>query len=433
MLRKLRWRFIAAAMAAITAVVVVLVGGMNLWNYHIVTQRQDDILAELLTRQESQAPLPDLPADPPADLPADLPEGQEAPRDREGWEPFREDAPFGRGGRSPELRYMLRYFAVTCDASGTAVETDRDFIASVTSQEAAQWGERVARSGGTAGYLNGYRYLKQSDGEGSTILFLNSEREIQAMLTLLAVSSAVAVISLLVVFALVALFSRRAIAPFVRNIETQKRFITDAGHELKTPLTAISTSADLLAEDLPDNEWVAAIRAQCGRMTRLVANLVTLSRLDEEQPMPQRADFSLSDAVWEIAEPARSLAQAKGKHYEQTIEDGLVCHGDREAIQQMASILLDNAIRYSDPGGTVRLTVGRVRGKLQIQTFNTCDLTGVDVARLFDRFYRPDASRSAHTGGTGIGLAIARATAQAHGGDVTARAENHGLTITARL
>lgn len=433
MLRKLRWRFIAAAMAAITAVVVVLVGGMNLWNYHITTQRQDDILAELMTRQESQVPPPDLPADPPADLPADLPEGQEAPRDREGREPFREDAPFGRGGHSPELRYMLRYFAVTCDASGTAVETDRDFIASVTSQEAAQWGERVARSGRTAGYLNGYRYLKKSDGEGSTILFLNSEREIQAMLTLLAVSSAVAVISLLVVFALVALFSRRAIAPFVRNIETQKRFITDAGHELKTPLTAISTSADLLAEDLPDNEWVAAIQAQCGRMTRLVANLVTLSRLDEEQPMPQRADFSLSDAVWEIAEPARSLAQAKGKRYEQTIEDGLVCHGDREAIQQMASILLDNAIRYSDPGGTVRLTVGRVRGKLQIQTFNTCDLTGVDVARLFDRFYRPDASRSAHTGGTGIGLAIARATAQAHGGDVTARAENHGLTITARL
>ena len=430
MLKKMHWRFLASAMAAITAVVLVLVGGMNLWNYHITTQRQDDILAELMTRQEDQTvPSPNLPSD----SLADPPEDQEPPPDREGREPFRDDAPFGRGGHSPELRYMLRYFAVTCDASGTAVGTDREFIASVTSQEAAQWGERVARSGGTTGYLNGYRYLKRATGDGWTILFLNSEREIQAMLTLLAVSSAVAVISLLVVFVLVVLFSRRAIAPYVRNIEMQKQFITDAGHELKTPPTAISASADVLAMDAPDSEWVASIQTECARMSKLVSDLVTLSRLDEEQPFPERADFSLSDAVWEIAEPAQTLAKARQRTYEQTIQDGIVLHGDKGAIQQMVSILLDNAMKYSAERGRIRLSLSRVKGRAQIQVFNTCDLSGVEIDRLFDRFYRPDASRSSHTGGTGIGLSIARSIAQAHGGSLTAQTGDGGITFTARF
>ena len=412
MLKKMRWRFIAAAMAAITAVVVALVGGMNLWNYHITTQRQDEIVAEMMARELGEVD--------------------------EHYFQDRFDRP-NRFQKSPiktgpeELWYTLNRFAVTCDAQGNVVEADPHFITSMTEEDMTAWGTRVAASGRTKGYLNGYRYLKKSNGEGSTILFINSDREIRSMLTLLVVSSVVAVMSLLVVFVLVVLFSHRAIAPYVRNIETQKRFITDAGHELKTPLTAISASADILAEDLPDNEWVTSIQAQCGRMTKLVANLVTLSRLDEEQPMPQWAEFSLSDAVWEIAEPVQSLAKAKNKRYEQTIEDGLKYRGDREAIQQMVSILLDNALKYSSEHATIRLSVGRVRGKIQIQTYNTCDTTGVDVKRLFDRFYRPDTSRSAHTGGTGIGLAIARATAQAHGGDITANAADGGIAFTVRL
>lgn len=422
MLKKMRWRFVASAMAAITAVVLVLVGGMNLWNYHLTTQRQDHILSELMTRELSGED---------AEEPSAPPETPEQPREQ-GRHPWaRPNGPFE--GRSQEAWYMLRYFLVYCDDSGASTGTDREFIASVTAQEAAVWGEQVAAGRKDSGYLNGYRYLRQATEDGSVILFLNSERELQSMETPLLVSSVVALASLLVVFALLVLFSKRAITPYVRNIETQKRFITDAGHELKTPLTAISASADILSEDLPDNEWVNNIRSECVRMSRLVGDLVTLSRLDEEQPFPQKADFSLSEAVWEIAEPMQALAKAKGKRYEQTIEDGLICHGNREAIQQMVSILLDNAQKYSPEHGAIRLQVGKVKGKLQISVFNTCDMTGVDVSRLFDRFYRPDGSRTSQTGGTGIGLSIARATAQAHGGSITAKAGDGGITFTVRL
>ena len=408
MLKKLRWRFIASAMAAFTVVVAVLVGGMNLWNYHINTQRQDEALQRI------------------CDMALAPPFQKEDKRD------FPMPGPFG--GHSQEFRYMLRFFSVRCNADGVATDTDREFIASVSSENAARWGETIARSGKTSGYFHGYRYLKREVEGGSIVLFLNSEQNIQSMQTLLLVSAVVAAAALLTVFVLLVLFSRRAIAPYVRNIEAQKRFITDAGHELKTPLTAISACTDILAEDVPENEWVETIRQECARMTKLVNNLVTLSRLDEEQPFPEPAEFSLSDAVWEIAEPMQAAALAMGKRYTQSVADGLSLRGDRAAIQQMLSILLDNAVTYSDAGGTIRLTAGKVRDRIQIEVFNTCDAAAIgDVERLFDRFDRPDASRNSGTGGTGIGLSIAKATAEAHGGCIKARAGNGGLTVTVRI
>lgn len=435
MLKKMRWRFVGSAMAAITAVVLVLVAGMNLWNYRQITQGQDDILQRLwaMDQSSSQSNVQTAPPPEPSQQPGqdqEEPAGHGERKDRTDRD-MPMPGPFG--GHNPEFRYMLRFFTVRCDQAGTPVDTDREFIASVSKEEAFAWAEKVVHTGRSSGYLNGYRYRVEAGPDGPVVLFLNATREIQSARSLLLTSSVVALGSLLVVFVLVVLFSKRAIAPYVRNIETQKRFITDAGHELKTPLTAISASADVLAMDLPEDEWVVNIQSECARMSRLVGDLVTLSRLDEEQPFPERADFSLSEAVWEIAEPMQSLAKAKGKRYEQTIDDGLVCHGDRAAIQQMVSILLDNAMKYTPPGGAIRLSAGKVKGKNQVQVFNTCDVQGVEVKRLFDRFYRPDASRAAHTGGTGIGLSIAKATAQAHGGDITAQARDGGLLFTVRL
>lgn len=142
-------------------------------------------------------------------------------------------------------------------------------------------------------------------------------------------------------------------------MEAQKQFITNAGHELKTPLTAISTSADVLAMEHDGDEWVHNIQVQSGRLSKLITSLVALSRLDEENPFPVRTEFSLSDALWEISEPFGSLAQAKGKAYTQDIADGLTVTGDRTAIQQMFSILLDNALKYSPDGGSISLTTQR--------------------------------------------------------------------------
>lgn len=241
---------------------------------------------------------------------------------------------------------------------------NQDFIASISKSDAEAYADTVLKSGKMHGYESGYRYLVSSTENETVVLFLNSEREIQTMRSLLWITLAIAGLCLVVVFGLVVLFSRRAITPYLKNMEAQKQFITNASHELKTPLTAISTSADVLAMEHDGDEWVHNIQTQTGRLSKLITNLVTLSRLDEEDPFPVRTEFSLSDVLWEISEPFVSLAQAKGKTYTQDIADGLTVTGDRTAIQQMISILLDNALKYSPDGGSISLTARR-SGKRQ--------------------------------------------------------------------
>lgn len=378
MLTKMRRRFIASAMAAMGAVTLVLLVAINLWNYNITTNRLDDTINSLITTGKnpysgsSNFTLPDIFSD-----------------------------------NSPESKYMTRYFAVVYDSDGHAVRVFSDYIATVSAQEALYYASDAA------------------------VIFLNASPERQSMKTLFNVSLIVAAASLLAGFALVAAFSKKAIAPYVRNMQLQKEFITDAGHELKTPLTSISTSADVLKMENGDNEWVDNIQKQTVRMSKLVKNLVMLSRLDEGMPLPDKSDFSLSDAAWEAAEPFEMRAKAQGKNYSQNIAPDLDMTGDMAAVQQLISILLDNAFKYSDDGGEIRLSVYAQHKNKVIEVYNTCppDSLG-DIDRFFDRFYRADKSRT-YDGGTGIGLAIARAIVQALGGSINAETSD-GKSIVFR-
>lgn len=407
MLKKMRWRFIGAAMAAFTSVVLILLCFVNVWNYCSMTGQQDATLSRLLEVDQKGT---------------DAPDGETAP-------------PFDSMDRfSPEVPYMIRFFSVHLAENGTVERINQNYIASISEADAEAYADNVLAHGKTHGYENGYRYLVSSEGGKTAVLFLNSERELQAMKSLLWITLAIAGLCLVVVFGLVVLFSRRAITPYLKNMEAQKQFITNASHELKTPLTAISTSADVLAMEHDGDEWVHNIQVQSGRLAKLITNLVTLSRLDEEDPFPVRTEFSLSDALWEIREPFVSLLQAKGKTYTQDIADGLTVTGDRAAIQQMVSILLDNALKYSPDGGSISLTARRSGKKVEIAVSNTVDGTQcTDVGRLFDRFYRADESHSNTVSGTGIGLSIAKATAEAHGGKISAKQTGNMITFQVLL
>lgn len=406
MLKKMRWRFIGAAMAAFTAVVLTLLCIVNVWDYYSVTKQQDTTLNRLLEVDQKNA---------------SIPQGQIVP-------PFDSMEQY-----SPEVPYMIRFFSVHLSEDGTSERINQNYIASISVTDAESYADAVLAHGKTHGYEGGYRYLVSQDDEETVILFLNSERELQTMKSLLWISLVIAGTCLVVVFGLVILFSRRAITPYLKNMEAQKQFITNASHELKTPLTAISTSADVLAMER-DDEWVHNIQTQAGRLSKLITNLVTLSRLDEENPFPARAEFSLSDALWEISEPFVSLSQAKGKTYTQDIADGLAMLGDRAAIQQMVSILLDNALKYSPEGGSISLIARRSGKKMEITVSNTVDSVQCpDTARLFDRFYRADESHSNTVSGTGIGLSIAKATVQAHGGKISAKQTDNVITFQVLL
>lgn len=389
MLKKIQRRFVLAAMAAFGMVMLLIIVGINAANYYRTTSMQDHLAEELLAHEQTARSKRAAPPPP--------------VRDKER--------------RDPEAAFTTRFFTVHCDADGRIGAVSRDFISSVDEETAKAYAQAVLSRGREKGYYGTYRYLVRQDEKGITVLFLNAAVHIQSMRSLLLVSLAIGLCSLLMVFFLILLFSRRAVRPYMKNIERQKRFITDAGHELKTPITSIATSADIAAMEHEGDEWIENIRRQAARLTKLVGDMVALSRLDEEMPFPEKSRFSVSEAAWEIAEPFEVLAKAKGKKYSQRIEDDLTLYGDRESIQRMISILLDNAVRYSDDGGEIRMQIYRRRSKVCIEVSNTCDLPDVsDLDRLFDRFYRMDESRSAMTGGTGIGLSMVQAIAETHGG-----------------
>ena len=402
MLKKMRRRFILAAMAAFGTVMAVLLVGINLVNFYRTTSVRDEMAENLLRREQRAFHRPEAPLPPMADMP----------------------------GGGPEAEFTTRFFAAHCDETGRILFIARDHISSIDETLAREYTETVLSGGKTKGYYKDYRYLVRRDGAGTTVLFLNVGDSLRFMRSLFFVSLGMGAGSLALVFVLVVFFSRYAIRPFAENIERQKRFITDAGHELKTPITSISASADIAAMEYEGDGWIENIRKQTVRLGKLVNDLVALSRLDEETPFPEKSDFSLSDAAWEAAEPFAVLAKAEGKFYCQRIEEGLILRGSRNSIQQLISILLDNAVKYSNARGEISMEIRKKRGKACVEVANTCELPGIpDLDRLFDRFYRLDESRSAETGGTGIGLSMARAIVQAHGGRIEARRQGENEIV----
>ncbi len=413
MLKKMQRRFIMAAIAAFATVMFVLVVGINIVNYYRTTSTQDGLVASLLEyeqraykhRKQKNIMQKEKPKEhdrrTSAHLELDFPPISEMP------------------GGGPEARFTTRFFAVYCDMSEEIEVISRDYIYSIDEETAKAYTAAVLQKGKEKGYYGDYRYQVKIDDTGSIVLFLNVTSALQFMKSLLIISLVIGFSSLLVVLILVVFFSRYAIRPYVKNMERQKRFITDAGHELKTPITSIATSADIAAMEYEGDEWISNIQKQTVRLTRLVGELVALSRLDEEIPFPEKSTFSLSDAAWETAEPFAVRAKAEGKNYYQNIEEQITLYGERNSIQQMISILLDNAVKYSDEDGEICLDIYRRRRKIWIEVSNTCNLPdNVDLDRLFDRFYRVDESRSTNTGGTGIGLAMAQAIAETHSGKI---------------
>ena len=400
MLKKMRWHFILAAMLAVFIMLVAVLAGINVWNYQTTAERADQRIQEIYGFESGKVP------------------GMENSEENAS-QPVPPDIFNRPDDHDPEAPYTTRFFIVRLDEEGNVTDVSTDFIASVTQTEAEEFARKVLNEKRQVGYYKNYRFQILAKKNDNIVIFLNTTMELRSVRNVLLISCLVGVVCFLVVFLLVILLSKRAMKPYIRNIERQKRFITDASHEIKTPLTSIATSVDVIEMEYGEDEWTRNIHKQTSKMSRMVADLVTLSRLDEENPFLERTEFSLSDAVWEVAEPFASLAKAQGKKYSQRIEENLTLCGNPDATRQMISVLLDNAMKYSDENGTIRLDVYKVHGKTKIEVFNTCVLEETqNLSRLFDRFYRPDNSRSRKTGGSGIGLSIAQAVAEAYGGKI---------------
>lgn len=333
------------------------------------------------------------------------------------------------GQESQDTLYEALYFSVALDDEGDVTKVDLARTPSMTEDEARSMAEQAATTPTIdRGTIDGYRYRIVATDDGTLVVFLDRGRQYQMLNSLVStvagVSTIVAVLTLLIVW----LLSKRIVKPVVESHVKQRQFITDAGHDIKTPLTIISADADVLRMDLEaagmedDYEWVDDIKGQVSNLTDLTNRLIYISKLDEAQDMRQNGvDFSLSDVVTEQLQTFRSRAKVGDRTLVGNVQAGVQMHGDQHAITQMVAALLDNALKYSDPGGTIEVTLAERMRTIHLTVFNTAkDIDRRTVSRWFDRFYQEDKSRTHREGGFGIGLSMVSAVVGVHDGKVQA-------------
>ena len=293
------------------------------------------------------------------------------------------------------------------------------------------------------GRTGGWQYKTTEDGGAVLILNAASLRRENGETALLSLAAFAAACCL---FALLArLLSRAIVRPVEENMQMQKRFIADASHELKTPLTVIDANASVLEQTVGQSRWLDYIKEQSGRMSGLVNELLQLSRLEEaaDSGAPARAEpYDAAEAVLTAALPFESVAFERGVTLETDTPDALEARGSRKDLEQLAAILIDNAVKHSPAGGTVRVSLTRsVRrhGRreepmLELRVSNTGDeIPPEALPHIFDRFYRADEARTRQTGGYGLGLAIAKGLAEKNGGGVAAASRDGITTFTLLL
>lgn len=417
MLKKLRIKFIVIAMAAMTAVLAAVIGAVNIRSYVTLTETADRTLG-MIADNGGTFPRTDVPGAPtengkPTPSPDAKPDSQ---------------APGGKPGMSPEAPFETRYFTVTV-SDGDKTTADTENIAAVDGAAAVAY---AARTAGTSGFLDNYRYLVR-EGDGETLyVFLDCTRDLSTFRSFRNVSLAVSAGGLAVVFLLIFIFSGMVTAPAAAAEKKQKQFITDAGHELKTPLTVIDADCELLSYEVGDNEWLENIRAEVRELTDMTNKLVFLARADEGVPPTRMTDLDFSGMTQSAADTFAPVAQAAGKAFTADIAEGISVVGDGGMLREVLSLLLDNAVKYAN--SRIRLSLAAEGRTVRLAVENDADdLPEGDLDRLFDRFYRPDASRSRETGGHGIGLSVVRAAAVCHGGRATAERTAGGIRFSVCL
>ena len=419
MIKRLRRRFIAAAMAATFVVLFVMIGGMNLLNfYHLVedADRLTHLVADHDGHFETQKPQdePDDRKQPPQKKTDDKSTGK-GTSDKKA-----SNRGMGDKEMPAETPYTTRYFSVLVTEDDTQV-IDLDHIASVEESQALAYGQSVAERGKTCGFYGDYRYRSVQTQDGTMVVFVDCEAELNVFYSTLAVSVLMSLAGYAAVFLLVLLSSGVVLRPVRESYEKQKQFITDASHELKTPLTIIDANVEILEMDHGESEWTESIHNQIRRLSGLTNQLVTLARMDEENGSIQKEMFDLSEAAYDTLQGFQPVAQTRELDMQMQIADAVAYRGEESRIRQLVGILMDNAVKYATQGSTVDVKLYKKGRQTVLEISNEAQgLTPGDKQELFGRFYRSDASRSSKTGGSGIGLAVAQAIVTAHKGTIRA-------------
>ena len=398
MIYRLQRKFILISTVAVLSVIALVFGVILVLNITSMN-RNMDILADRVSEGGGRFP---------GSLGEMIPPDKIPPRNEQNFDFI-----------TPETPFSTRHFTVFFDKKGMVDQTFTESIYAIDEDTAIEYAEKVMDDGKERGWISNYRYKVFSSEMGYGVVFVDGSMSRSTLMQTTMIAGFVLLGCAALVLILIFLLSKKAVKPIAESYEKQKQFVTDANHELKTPLTLILANLDIAEGELGKNEWLDDIRTEGQRMTELVKQLVALSRMDEEGQPLNVAEVSFGALVADTVSEFEPLAKDRGKALTASVDKEITYLGDEALLHRLVGILMDNAIKYCDQGGEISVMLHRGR-RIVLTVENTyAAVSELELNRLFDRFYRADKARK-FTGGYGVGLSMAKAIVEKHKGEIFA-------------
>ncbi len=406
MIKQLQKKFVVSSMLAITVLLIAVLGGINIFNT-ISANKQTDKLLSTLAEVENSA------------ITMMLPEV------RSSWNLFSavvtQDDTLG-----------AIYFVAREDVYGKIRTIDTSHISSVDVKEAQNYVYQVQNEREDLGTIGRFKYIviPTVGNLGKTYIFLDITKQITSVWQVLLLSILVGVLCWCAMLLFVILLSKQAIKPIATSIEKQKQFVTDAGHEIKTPLAIIMANTDAMELHYGETKYSKNIRSQIFRLKDLTQDLLTLAKMEESSERKIKERFSLTELIEESLSQFEESISVKDIHFYKSIQPDLNVDSNKEQVQRLVSILMDNATKYVSENGSIEVYLSQSNKQVNFVVANTADnLEKLELDKIFDRFYRADDARTQKSGGYGIGLSAAKAIVQSLKGAITVQKQNDNKIV----
>lgn len=396
MIRKLKKEFIFTAMIGVSIVLIALLGTLNAINIHTI---YGEIKETLLLLSES------------------------VDKKFSDFEDIEEDFSFTDFLEDPKNRQDMilssNFFVVRMDADGKPIYVNTKQITSLTENEATHLAVKVQAHKTPLGMYGRYSFHITNIGGIKTVVFLDISEEIVSFLRIFLLSLGLGIVCWGLMLILAIKLSNKAISPVAASIETQKQFITNASHELKTPVSVILSNVEALELYTSQTKWSNNIKNQSLHLTKMVQDLLTLSKIDEKALTVNTEDIPVSDLLQTELNAYQTRINSKNITLYCDLDDNIWGVADRDHLEKLFAILIDNAITYANKNGTIWVRLNERKQHFVFEIENTCDvLPDVPPEKLFERFYRADKTRHYGEGKCGIGLSIAKAIVDSHNGKI---------------
>lgn len=382
--KKLRKKFIYFSVGIIFVVLMAIVGFINISNIVTIKDRSDTLLKILIEN-----------------------DGEFSKRiDKSDIEELKNKL-------NLKINFSNRFFTVKTDEQKNVITVNTVDLYVVNTTKAIDYAQKALNSGKAKGYIDNFKYKIKNTDYGILIAFIDLSTDLDTFYYTLKNSFLISFVVLLSVFIISFFLSKKVVAPMIKAYEKQKSFITDASHELKTPLAIINTNTDIIEMENGENKWTLGIHKQVIRLNELIANLISLAKLEEEEI--QKNNFSFSNLVEEVCNDYAQICKNENKKFVLEIEKNIHLTADEKLIRKLITILIENSVKYSKPDTEIKVKLEKQNKKIVFSVQNEAeDLEIKNYNELFERFYRKENSRNRKTGGYGIGLSIAQSIAIKH-------------------